>query len=292
MITSQQFARAAKRSLKWLWFKRSSVPILDIPIPSPLPYGGIFLAYGDVMGLSVVGSTLLGKYENKEEWKFVQKYLRPGMCCMDVGANQGFFTILASQRLKKEDRVFAFEPSPREFARLKRNIWLNRCANVILENIAVGSREGVTDFYMCLGNQGSLSSIRPQAADVTARRKLIQVPATTLDIYARKKDIESIGFIKVDVEGGELDVLKGATGVLAEYRPVLMCEVADVRTMQWGYKARDIYDFLNDYRYSWYSVADNGNLTPLLPKGRYDNNLVAVPREKVFGLVEKGLILT
>jgi hypothetical protein len=77
---SQRLVRTAKNSLRWLWFKRSSVPILDIPVPWPLPYGGIFLAYGDVVGFGVVGSTFLGKYENIGEWKFVQKYLRPGMC--------------------------------------------------------------------------------------------------------------------------------------------------------------------------------------------------------------------
>jgi FkbM family methyltransferase len=211
---------------------------------------------------------------------------------MDVGANQGFFTILASQRLGKKDGVFAFEPSPREFARLKRNIWLNRCANVTLENIAISSREGVTEFYMCLGNQGSFSSIRPQAADVTARRKLIQVPVTTLDIYVRKKSIESIDLIKVDVEGGELEVLKGADDIMNySNRTLWMCEIEDGRMQQWGYKARDVFDFLNDCRYSWYSVTADGNLMPLSLVEQSNNNFVAVPNEKVSDFIEVGLIV-
>ncbi len=77
----------------------------------------------------------------------------------------------------------------------------------------------------------------------------------------RINEISQVDFIKMDVEGGELDILKGAAGLLSRRpRPVILAEVADERTSAWGYSASEIYDFLVKLDYQWFSVDRQGAL--------------------------------
>lgn len=273
-----------KRMFIFLWFSRSKIPFLNFPIPVPLPYGGWFLCYGDVMGASVFLYKFTRERYEENYWKFVQQFLKPGMIFFDIGANQGFYTILASKLVGPEGKVFAFEPAPTEFRKLKLNILINRLKNVVVEPLALGSREGSSDFYLVLNGKGSFSSLRPPAKDVNARTKLIKVPLTTLDTYIYSNNISRVEFIKIDAEGGELDVLKGGLKVLREIRPIVMCEIADIRTQQWGYKASEICQFLENCGYLWFQITPNGKIVFHKIKDRYDHaweNLIAVPIEKL-----------
>ncbi len=265
------------------WFLRSRFAFLNAPVPCRLPYGGWFLAYGDTIGLRVLWGALSGHSYADHEWRFFLRFLRPGMTVFDIGANQGYFTILASRALGASGKVFAFEPAPPEFLKLRTNLRINRCRNVVAESQAIGCSRGRTEFHLCLDYQGSFSSIRQQARDVTSRRELIEVPITMLDEYVRENNLESVDLIKVDAEGGELDALKGATQVLRQLRPAVLCELADVRTRPWGYAARDIYSYLISFGYRWYRFTDLGNLVPAVPQESYDpfwENLVGLPQEK------------
>lgn len=274
----RSLAKLAKRALKWLWFSRSRWSVLNLPIPCPLPYGGWWLAYGDLMGLEV-----LWGHERCEEggWRFVSRFVTSGMTVLDIGANQGFYTILMAQKVGPRGKVIAFEPAPGEFSKLRWNVRINRCRNVVPEPVALSSRDGLADMFVCLDGFGSLSSLRRPAGDMKGRIKLTQVPITTLDSYVRQKNIASVDFMKIDAEGGELEILKGGSNVLHTLNPIIMCEMADVRTTQWGYGAREIYDFLQTHGYEWFSPDTRGLLVPAAPKKGYDvsENLVAVRRE-------------
>jgi FkbM family methyltransferase len=274
-----------------MWYMRDRIPVLNFPVPWRLPYGGWFLAYGDVVGFGVVARSFLHRYYDLGEWKFISRYLEAGMVYIDIGANQGYFTILAAKQVRDNGSVFAFEPSPREFRRLRRNLRLNGCNNVTLESHALGSYQGFTDFHMCLGSQGSFSSIQLPGNDVTSPKRLIQVPITTLDSYVKRSNIRSVDLIKMDVEGAELEVLKGGLSVLTgTKRPVWMCELEDGRTRQWGYKARNICEVLAGYEYTWYSITIDGRLRYQPPREEYNENLVAVPNESIPDLRKRLLI--
>lgn len=272
-----------KRTAEFVWCTRSRFSLLNVPVPWRLPYGAWFLAYGDTMGARICGYHLSRRPYEEGQWKFVCRFLKTGMTFFDIGANQGFYTILAAKRVGSQGKVFAFEPAPTEYRKLRRNLLMNRCQNVVMESQAVGAYEGLTEFYMCFDHQGSFSSIRHPAEDVISRKKLIEVPITTLDLYIQNNNISSMDFMKLDVEGGELDVLKGAGGVLTKLRPLVLCEVADIRTRQWGYKASELCEFLAGYGYIWVPLRSDG--TP--SSGRTEGNvpdcdsLLGVPGEKL-----------
>jgi len=285
------FLSPLKRTGEFLWYSRSWVPFLNFPIPWRLPYGAWFLAYGDAMGASIFGYKLARRPYEEGQWKFVSRFLKSGMTFFDIGANQGFYTMLGSKRIGSQGRVFAFEPAPTEFNKLRKNLLINRCRNVVSEPYAVGTYEGFTEFYLCLEHQGSFSSIRQPADDVISKKKLIEVPITTLDGYVHRNNISSVDFIKIDVEGGELDVLKGGGEVIDRLRPIIMCEIEARRTQQWGYDTGKIFELLQGYGYTWFSVTKNGTSHYFMSKGKYAcENLIAVPKERldVIEMVKEG----
>jgi FkbM family methyltransferase len=265
-------------------FDHRKIPFINFAIPCPLPYGFWFICYRDHMGMNILLDRLgILRYEENCR-NFIQKFLKPGMIFFDIGANQGFYTILAAKIVGLGGKVFAFEPAPAELRKLKLNIYLNRLKNVIIQPLALASYDGVGNMYFCLGGKGSLSSLRPPAEDVNARTKIIKVRVTTLDSYVQRNSISKIDFIKIDAEGAELDILKGSLKVLRDLRPIIMCEVADIRTKQFGYKASEICYFLEKFEYSCFQISSDGKLLTHKIKIEYYpdwENLIFVPIEKL-----------
>jgi hypothetical protein len=114
-----------------------------------------------------------------------------------------------------------------------------------------------------------------QATDAT------EVSVARLDDYVKQKDLARVDFIKMDVEGAELPVLKGAAEFLTRRpRPVIFCEVQDMRTRAWGYPAKEIVGFLRQRGFRWYFLDADGALQPLPnDQSEFDGNFVAVPEE-------------
>ena len=238
-----------------------------------LPGGGIYLAFADG-----VGDAIWAYMYEEEERLFLRKFLKYGMVFVDIGAHHGLYTILASRCVGSQGLVIAFEPSPREFSRLKLHCRLNRCRNVVLEQCAVGERTGTVIFYVEVHGT-ALSSIKP-APDV-GKCVPIQTAMVTLDDYINQKKIQKVDVIKVDVEGSELAVLKGAVNVLSVLRPIVLSELLDQRTLPYGYLSRDIYQFLHAYNYVLFSFIYGGKLRYCPYKANYAENLLAVPKEKL-----------
>jgi hypothetical protein len=94
----------------------------------------------------------------------------------------------------------------------------------------------------------------------------------------------------MDVEGAEIEVLNGATRLLAcRPRPVLVCEVQDIRTAPWGYRAQAIIDFLRQRGFQWFSFSDDQGLTPVAAdQAEFDGNYVAIPEERIAGVLGHG----
>jgi FkbM family methyltransferase len=257
--------------LKRLW----STLFPGIPLPVVLPYGGWWLARNDLCGDLVFG----GRYEEAER-RFVQSWLRPGMVVLDIGAHNGFYTLLASRQVGPTGAVVAFEPSPRERKRLLTHLRLNRCKNVRVESFALGDVNGEAQLFVVKGRGTGLNSLRlPPVEEST---ETVDVHITTLDDYVHSTQLAAVDFIKMDVEGGELAVLKGATALLGRCpRPVFLCEVEDARTRPWGYEAKEIVAFLSRLGYEWFNPLATGRLSALPPEQlNSQTNLVAVPGER------------
>lgn len=146
----------------------------------------------------------------------VTRHVARNSIAIDVGANIGLSTILLA---RLAERVIAFEPSPPNAAFLHRNLVLNGIGNVEVIEAAASSEAGTLRFHVAQFGAGShvVASGHIAGTSISA----VSVPAVTLD----QADLPPIGFIKIDAEGHEPDVLAGARRLLARDRPLIYTEV-------------------------------------------------------------------
>lgn len=264
--------------VKKLWSKMQAVhrefPAC-LPLPVRLQHGGWWLASNDVLGKHI---RCHDGFEEAEQ-NFLLRFLKAGMSFVDIGAHQGLYTLLASRAVGSSGQVLAFEPSPRELRRLRWNLLLNRCRNVRVIPSALGNSEGTAELFVCFGRETGCNSLRPPAVSEPLRK--VRVPITILDRYLEVTGIDEVDFMKIDVEGAELEVLKGASRLLTNSKPFILCELADVRTGPWEYQSVEIYEFLATRGYQWFSITPEGRLRLCPKKEHFHENLVAAPQEKL-----------
>jgi FkbM family methyltransferase len=207
------------------------LPLRLIPRGATLPIlQGALRGKRWVVGSGVFGYWL-GTYE-RDLQDFLVKKIKRGTVVFDIGANVGFFTLLASALVGESGRVFAFEPSPRSLAYLKRHIELNGCTNVTVVECAVSDRGGYASFEERESN--ALGRISPHGTS--------RVPTVSIDDWIAEGRIPVPDFIKLDVEDSEASALKGMVRLLESRKVVISVGLLG-----------DVYHFLKSMGYHMYS---------------------------------------
>ena len=182
-------------------------PLKLVPVSTPIP-----ILTGRLRGLkwlpeSAIHRCWMGWYESDKQDLIAQE-IRPGSVFYDIGANVGFYSLLAS-KLVDSGRVFSFEPSPRNIGFLRKHIELNRLRNVTVLEVALGDKDSVMKFETeSTGFAGHLSE---QGA--------ISVRVTTVDGLITSGKIPPPHYIKLDIEVAEFLALQGARQTLETYHP-------------------------------------------------------------------------
>jgi len=249
-----------------------------------LPFGSWWMAEDDFCSHSI----LREDFENPE-WRFVERLLAQGMTVLDIGAHHGFYSLLASVKVGPTGLVVAFEPSPREREKLLRNLAMNGYTNVRVEECALADAAGEQDLIVVGGiNTGCNSLRRPDVKEPTSA---VAVQVETLDGYLSGHPLPAIDFIKLDAEGAELAILKGAENLLQQRpRPVIQCELEEIRTRPWGYHPREVMALLDTMDFRWFQPQLQGTLKPVEAKAEADRNFFAVPEERIEQLRAQGLL--
>ncbi|PDT19817.1 FkbM family methyltransferase [Rhizobium hidalgonense] len=146
-------------------------------------------------------------YSDRTERALLRELVRPGMTIVDVGANIGVYTRFLSGLVGDSGIVHAFEPAPANYRRLRDN--LRNLANVRLSNAAVGDRSGAIKLFI-----SDELNVDHRTFDSGDGRQAISVPLASLDQYFPRET--RVDLIKIDVQGYELSVLRGAERVLQE----------------------------------------------------------------------------
>jgi FkbM family methyltransferase len=224
----------------------------------------------------------------REDLAFVQRLLRPGDAVLDLGANFGIYTVLAASAVRPAGRVLAVEPNARMCWLIRLHTVLNGLPNVRVCRAAVGGQCGRARLHV--PQQPSYGSLSPDGLKGPCRT--VSVRALTLDALVERYALPSARFVKLDVEGAELDVLRHGSRVLSgPRRPVLLTEVCDRRTRRFGYAGREILTHLAGLDYGAYRIRD-GRLAPHVIESAYEDgeNIVSVPREARDELAAAGLL--
>jgi FkbM family methyltransferase len=159
---------------------------------------------------------VIGSYEPAIQ-SLIEETLRPGDVAFDVGSNLGYFTLLMATKVGHDGRVVAFEPDPEMFSALERNLDRNSDAAaspVRALSVAAGAAQGKVRFAR--GWRATRGRIVATGGD-------FDVDVITIDEASKRHGLPRL--LKIDVEGGELDVLRGAGSVLTQARPLVLVEV-------------------------------------------------------------------
>jgi FkbM family methyltransferase len=224
-----------------------------------------------------------GHYHERYEADLVQRLLTGDDVFWDVGANVGYFTLVAATALKNHGRIVAFEPGRNAYARLTENLALNPYRNIHTFPVAVSNREGEAVLHLTGDIADSSASLYP-AAPTQAGREVCRTVA--LDRFLKSEGLRPPDLIKLDAEGAELAVLQGARELLADSPPLWLMEMEEKNLVAAGASKAAVVDFLTGYGYRaahlrkgrWYATAD-----PVGVKGRnifWFNPGVAAHRQK------------
>jgi FkbM family methyltransferase len=206
---------------------------LERPLRPWLEHGTYAIAGGENLGLLLDAGSLplthahapallRGTVEVAVQQAFLRS-IRPGARVWDIGANLGFFSLLAARLAGPEGHVVAWEPVPANAAAVRLNAKLNGFAPLIeVREEAVSSRAGHAPLHVVADASWSHLADR---GEHRLTRETVDVPTVVLDDLVAAGEVDPPDFLKIDVEGSEVDVLRGARAVLAAHRPLVVCEL-------------------------------------------------------------------
>jgi FkbM family methyltransferase len=188
-----------------------------------------------------------GLYEPFES-RWLKDFLRPGMTVVDVGANIGYYTWLASQRVGPTGRVVAIEPGPYAFERLQRVIRENGVHNVEGYHLALSDQPGRGTLYVPAAEEGNYNpSLTPYLQSMSP----VEIQIDRLDDLLDRLQIATVDLIKIDVEGHELGVFQGAVRAVRENRiAAVLCEFNEGYQACAGSSCEDLEQWLADKRFT------------------------------------------
>lgn len=259
--------------LKPIILKNTANYILKLVMPKEIELKeGVFLEL-DQSDPVASGAIALGVYERYESELFRSK-IKPNMTIIDIGANLGYYTAIASCLAGERGLVMAFEPESNFFKLLSRNIRRNDLKNVVNFKLAIAEKNGLTNLYLSNENKGHNSLINSEEL-----KNSVQVKTVTLDDFLASNKITKVDMIKMDIEGAEILALEGMKNTLIKHRPLLFLEFSPHSIMKIN---KNPMDFLLNLREIGYSVFDINKTNQCLdivtdfqkfikniPKGKY-----------------------
>lgn len=184
-------------------------------------------------------------YYEKEDEEILFRLLKTDAIILDIGANIGWYSLLFSKRLP-QSQIYAFEPIQDTYKNLVININLNKSDNIFPLNIGVSEKKGSLTYYYF-----------PEGSVLASEKNLINCPKAkpiicqvdTLDALISTQKLDRLDFIKCDVEGAELSVIKGGFESIKKFLPILFVELFERWTLQFHYHPNDVIDLLKTIGY-------------------------------------------
>jgi FkbM family methyltransferase len=175
-----------------------------------------------------------------ETFAFLRRVCRPGGLALDVGAHIGLFAVTMARLVRPGGRVFAFEPTPGTRRVLERTVQLNGCDDVVdVRAEAVGRENGRAEFF----DTDDVVSNANSLVATGRHRKVFPVDVVSVDGFASERELP-VSVLKLDVEGAELDALRGASGTLRRDRPALALALHPDAMRQGGASLDQIWKIL------------------------------------------------
>jgi len=203
--------------LKYLLLKLRNIQYNNAPILYKTPFYKIKIWLN--LRRDVDRGIFYGSFEFDNAFIFFD-FIKQGDVILDIGANIGFYSLLAAKKLQDTGKVYSFEPSKFVLEELKTNIEINKYYNVEAFDFALSDTVGKRDFYKCEDDAYNSLITKPMLKVVSTD----VVEVITIDEFVKINNIKKIDIIKIDAEGLDFAILKGALETLKKFRPIIFCE--------------------------------------------------------------------
>jgi len=218
------------------------------------------------------------KQHHKENIPLFARYLPSGSVVFDVGAHAGQYSKLFAS-LVPSGQVYAFEPGSYARSILERSIKFTGKRNVFIKPFGLGSKVDSYKLNVPIKNSGSLGfGLSFVGETKTSKRRVVSedIDIQTIDEVAKELNLGRLDFIKADIEGFELEMLKGGKETIQRFQPALYIEVVELHLTRAGGSVSELLDFLYDLNYQQVELA-TGEIIP--PNTVITGNLFFLPKE-------------
>ena len=251
--------------LKW-WFTR----LANIKMAVRDVQGSLMIL--DLRDKGIHRDLYLNGIREPQATKYLQSIMKPEWTVVDIGANIGYYAL---QEARAVSEVIAIEPASANYAALETNIDLNGYVNVEAHQLAVGDYEGEAEFELSRACNWNRIAIRNKKGTI-----LVQVETLDRFLNGGKAD-----FVRMDVEGYEMNVLKGMERILSNHAPRMFIEIHRDKLRGYGSSQREVMEYLSRFGYSIEKSFIMGRVSVT---GRIDS-LLAHPKTAL-EITERGIV--
>jgi FkbM family methyltransferase len=242
------------------WIKRwikSSADMIDwiirykkIPIILENKFGIKFILYP--WNLMLIRLAISG-YDCEKEFMALKKITMTGNTVFDIGANMGVLSVYLSRLVQENGKVYSFEPVKDTYEMLRETISINRCENIETHPLAISDKIGISEIYKFDQRNHTLNSLGRVKIGETSPSYIETIRTETIDNFCQIKFLSKIDLLKIDVEGFEYDVLRGAENMLKTSSiKYIQFEISKMPLESLGKSADKIFDLLHSYGYKTY----------------------------------------
>jgi FkbM family methyltransferase len=212
-------------------------------------------------------------YEPELTW--LSKFLQPGETFIDAGANCGLYTVAAANLVGPSGRIFAFEPGRESLAMLRQNVALNKLSQVTVLPVALSDSRGIARLYAHVHGASSFSLGHSPGTEPGYE----EIQTDTLDSVLQKHGVARVQTIKMDVEGAEELILRGATHLFSRCLPRVLFEINPPAISNLRLSVDGAWQFLATHGYTFSRLSPDGVLHALHAPPGDGGNVVALPGE-------------
>lgn len=203
---------------------------------------------------------LLSKAYDRTDFRCIDKLLGLGGTAVDVGANVGAHSIMMSRRVGPGGRVIAFEPVPATAWQMREHLALNKVENVQLFEAAISDAPGTVEMNIFDQRHAAWNSRGASVINGISPVDCVTVRAKSLDEVMRECGVERVNLLKIDVEGYELDALRGATGLFGSGAVDYLCfEVSQTPLKASGHEVIELFELLASFGYRCYKFDEHAD---------------------------------
>jgi FkbM family methyltransferase len=167
---------------------------------------------------------LLFKTHEPLSTEILKEILKSGMICIDIGSNIGYYALLERKIVGREGKVIAIEPSFINFHYLKRNLAINKFDDIETYNYAISNFDGEC-IFLHNKSHSNLSKILSKDIEKSSESLVFRITCKRLDTFLKEHSLKNINFIRMDVEGHEVEIISGAYQTIRAFKPILFIEV-------------------------------------------------------------------